>query len=56
MIDKKKKAVIAIDMYLYKSSQNMELPMEGIQGKFFWTFVYIVKFICSENRVVIKNV
>ena len=47
-IDKKKKiAVITIDMYTYKSSQKMELPMEGILGKFFWAFVYILPFIFS---------
>ena len=30
--------------------------MEGIQGNIFQAFVYILPFICSQNRVFIKNV
>ena len=62
-IDKKKKtAVIAVDMYVYKSSQKVELPMEGIQGDFFlgiciYFFTHLkLKSGCYRKRFFIFHV
>ena len=52
-MDKKKKtAVIAIDVYVYKSSQKMKLPMKEIQGNFFFghSYIFCHPFVVKMSR------